>query len=141
MNMYEWCKTAPKSGRTMPVLSFPGVQLMNVTVDQLVRDGALQAQCMQVMHDRYDSLATVSLMDLSVEAEAFGSPIRVSEDEVPTVLAAIVPDHEAAEKLAVPAVGAGRTGEALKGIALACQNIRDRPVFAGMIVLSPWPGG
>lgn len=133
MNMYEWCKVVPTSGKTMPILSFPGIQLMNVPVDQLVRDGALQAQCMQVIHDRYDSLASVSLMDLSVEAEAFGSPIRFSEDEVPTVLSAIVPDHEAAEKLVVPPVGAGRTCEALKGMALASQSIKDRPVFAGMI--------
>ena len=133
MNMYAWCKTAPSSGRTMPILSFPGIQLMNVTVEKLVRDGALQAQCMQAIHDRYDSLATVSLMDLSVEAEAFGSPIRFSMEEVPTVLSAIVPDHEAAERLAIPPVGAGRTGEVLKGMALASQRIKDRPVFAGMI--------
>lgn len=133
MNMFKWCETAVASRKTMPILSFPGIQITQTTVDQLVRDGALQAQCMQAIHDRYDTLASVSLMDLSVEAEAFGSPVRFSEDEVPTVVGAIVPDLEAAEKLVVPEVGTVRTGEALRALTLASQAMPDRPVFAGMI--------
>ena len=119
--------------KPMPILSFPGVQLIDATVDQLVRSGELQAKCMESIAKKYDMGMAVSLMDLSVEAEAFGSPVHYSDDEVPTVQAAIVHDEEEADALEIPEVGAGRTGECIKGIQLACETITDRPVFAGII--------
>ncbi|MDR2470445.1 MAG: methylcobamide--CoM methyltransferase, partial [Tannerella sp.] len=80
MNAKKWISDAiaAKTKTPMPVLSFPGVQLIGKSVIDLVSDGALQAQCMKAIADRYDTLASVTLMDLSVEAEAFGSPIAFS---------------------------------------------------------------
>ena len=99
----------------------------------MVRDGHLQAVCMEAVAKRFDTGAAFSLMDLSVEAEAFGSPIHYSGDEVPTVTAAIIHDEEEAEALRVPEVGEGRTGECVKGIREICGLITDRPVLAGII--------
>lgn len=53
-------------------------------------------------------------MDLFVEAEAFGSPVHYCQDEVTTISARIIETEEDAERLQVPAVGAGRTGECIK---------------------------
>jgi len=131
--MINWFKTAAAQHKPMPILSFPGVQLTGVTVRELVRDGKLQAECMKAVADRWDTLASVSLMDLSVEAEAFGSPVRFSDDEVPTVESAIVTDADAADALTVPAVGAGRTGETVSNIREAKKLITGRPVFGGSI--------
>ena len=86
-NMKQWVTdyiNAPKK-KAMPILSFPGVQLIGHTVEELVRSGELQAQCMKAIADRFDTGVAFSLMDLSVEAEAFGAPVHYSEDEVPTV--------------------------------------------------------
>ena len=66
---------------------------------RMVRDGHLQALCMEAIAKRFPTGAAFSLMDLSVEAEAFGSPVSYSEDEVPTVTAALVHDEEEAEAL------------------------------------------
>ena len=77
--------------------------------------------------------ASVSLMDLSVEAECFGAKIRVSEDEVPTVTGSGVSTQEEAEALTVPCVGSGRTGIYIDAIRKAAKEITDRPVFAGVI--------
>mgnify|MGYP002509052983 CR=1 FL=1 len=82
---------------------------------------------------RYDMGVAVSLMDLSVEAEAFGGAVHFSEDDVPTLHEALIHDEEEADALEVPEVGAGRTGECVKGIKLACEMITDRPVLAGII--------
>lgn len=134
-NMKEWvaeCINNPVK-KAMPILSFPGVQIIGHTVDELVKSGELQAQCMKAIADRFDTGVAFSLMDLSVEAEAFGSPVHYSEDDVPTVHAALVHDEDEAEALKVPKVGDGRTGECVKGIELACQQITDRPVLAGII--------
>lgn len=80
-----------------------------------------------------DSLASVSMMDLSIEAEAFGSTIRVCDDEVPTVIGHIVSTPEEADALKVPERGAGRTQVYIDSIEKACRLITDRPVFSGTI--------
>lgn len=134
-DMKKWvhdCIDAPVK-KAMPILSFPGIQLTCHTVEEMVRDGHLQAVCMEAIAKRFDTGAAFSLMDLSVEAEAFGSPIHYSSNEVPTVTAALIHDEEEAQALQVPEVGAGRTGECVKGIREVCGMITDRPVLAGII--------
>ena len=133
MNTQQWLKAAPSLHKPLPILSFPGARLIGATVSELVRSGEQQAACMQAVAARWDTLASVSLMDLSVEAEAFGSPVRFASDEVPTVTAAILTEDDDPDTLAVPEVGAARTGEYIKTIALAKERIADRPIFAGSI--------
>lgn len=133
--MKEWMNdylTAPVK-KAMPILSFPGTQIIGHTVKELVCDGHLQALCMEAIAKRYDMGAAVSLMDLSVEAEAFGADIIYSEDDIPTMKGALIQDEEEADALQVPEVGAGRTGECVKGIKEATELITDRPVLAGII--------
>lgn len=135
MDMKKWIADLRKAGKkkTMPVLSFPCVSLMGITVRELISDPVQQARGMKLVADEVDSLASVSMMDLSVEAEAFGSTVRTSDFEVPTVVGAIVTDEDAADQLAVPQVGAGRTGLYIEAIRDVCRMITDRPVFAGVI--------
>ena len=135
MNMKKWRESvlAAPHKRAMPVLSFPCVQLMGITVKQLISDSELQAEGMKKIAARTDSLASLSMMDLSVEAEAFGSEIRVSDNEVPTVIGRILETEEDAEKLQVPSVTSGRTGLYIKAIEKASGEIKDRPVFGGVI--------
>jgi len=122
-----------KQKKPMPILSFPGIQLIGVTVNELVKDGALQAKCMKAIADKYDTSASVTLMDLSVEAEAFGSPVIYSDDEVPTVVNKIIEDIGDIENLRIPEVGEARTGEYIKTVREAKKLITDRPVLAGAI--------
>ena len=70
--------------KALPIISFPAIQLMGISVRELISSSDAQAKGMKLVADRLDSAASVSLMDLSVEAECFGSQIRVSDDEVPT---------------------------------------------------------
>lgn len=138
MNMKKWAE-GPIT-KPMPVLSFPSVQLLHVTVRELISDSSLQARGMKAVADRVQTAASVSLMDLSVEAEAFGAPIRFSDDEVPTCIGPVIdPDldedehEEAAEALEIPQIGAGRTGIYIDAIKKAKELITDRPVLAGVI--------
>ncbi|MBQ2817404.1 MAG: uroporphyrinogen decarboxylase family protein [Clostridia bacterium] len=134
-NMKQWMNDllTAKEKKAMPVLSFPSISLMNIGVDELIKDSSIQAKGMKMIADRVPSAASVSMMDLSVEAEAFGSTIKVLEGEVPTVIGSIVNDPDEAEALEVPHVGAGRTGLYIEAIKKACELITDRPVFAGVI--------
>ena len=134
-NAKAWLDGLRGTGRkkAIPVLSFPSISLMGITVRDLTSDSGLQAKGMKLIADRVDSGASVSMMDLSVEAEAFGAPIRITDDEVPTVVGSIVHSEEEAEALVIPPVGAARTGKYIDAIKQACQLITDRPVFAGVI--------
>lgn len=135
MNMSDWlnnCLNNPDKN-PLPVLSFPGTQLLDITVSDLVRNGELLARCMKAIADRYPTLAAVSNMDLSVEAEAFGATARYSDDEVPSIIGRLVDSAEDAKALVVPPVGTGRTGECVKAIRMAKAMITDRPILAGII--------
>ncbi len=127
----EW-KASPVK-KAFPVLSFPAVQLMGISVKELIADASAQARGMKLVAQRTDRAATVSLMDLSVEAECFGAEIRVSEDEVPTVVGSVVSTEEEAEALEIPPIGSGRTGIYIDAIRQAVKEITDRPVFGGVI--------
>ena len=131
--MNEWLKTAAAEKLPFPILSFPGVQITGVAVSELVKSGVKQAECMKATANRWKTLAAVSLMDLSVEADAFGSPVRFFDDEVPAVTAAIVTDQKSLDELKVPEVGTSRTGEYVLTIKEAKEHITDRPVFGGAI--------
>lgn len=135
MNMKKWIedvKAAPVK-KAMPVLSFPSIQLMDIGVKELIFDSSKQAEGMKLIADRTNASASVSMMDLSVEAEAFGSEILITDDEVPSVIGCIADTEEKAMALKVPAVGDGRTGLYIEAIKKACELIDDRPVFAGVI--------
>lgn len=134
-NMKQWVAetlAAPQK-KPMPVLSFPAIQMMGVTVKELISSSDLQAKGMKLVADRVDAAASVSLMDLSLEAECFGSTIRFSDDEVPTVIGSVVSSEEDAEALKIPEIGAGRTAIYIEAIEKAAKMIEDRPVLAGVI--------
>lgn len=122
-----------QSKKPIPILSFPCVSLLDITVSALISDSELQAQGMKAVADRTDIAASVSFMDLSVEAECFGATVAISDDEVPTVKGRLIYDIDEAQALEVPAIGSGRTQIYIDAIQKASELITDRPVFAGMI--------
>ena len=135
MNMRAWFRSQIESPvkKAMPVLSFPSVGLLDVSVIELISSADQQAEGMRRIAERCDTAAAVSMMDLSVEADCFGSNIRYAEEDVPTVIGGIVSTPEEADALPVPAVGSGRTGQYIEAIRKAKEAITDRPVFAGVI--------
>lgn len=128
-----WQAAAVGAKRALPVLSFPAAQKFGANVNELVHSADLQAQAMRYVAEHTPTAAAVSLMDLSVEAEAFGCNVRFSEDEVPTVLGQLVGDADAAEALEVPGLDKGRAPVCIEAIRLAKRAIQDRPVLAGVI--------
>ena len=134
-NMKQWVAdlVGNHQKKPMPILSFPSVSLLGISVCELISDSTLQARGMKAVAEKTPAAASVSFMDLSVEAECFGATVTVTDDEVPTVKEPILEDAEGAEALVVPVVGSGRTGIYLDAIKKAKALITDRPVFAGMI--------
>jgi uroporphyrinogen decarboxylase len=119
--------------KALPILSFPGAETKGISILQVVSQAKEQYECIKAIAEKYPSIASVTCMDLSVEAQAFGCEIRFEEKEVPTVVKGVISDIEEVEKLHIPKVGNGRTLEYIKAAELAAKNIKERPTFAGMI--------
>lgn len=128
----EGLRSADKK-KALPILSFPSVSLLGVSVRDLIGSSELQAEGMRLIAERTNALASVSFMDLSVEAECFGSTIHFADDEVPTVIGRVIESPEDADNLVVPKVGTARSGIYVEAIEKAVQRIPGRPVLAGMI--------
>ncbi len=134
-NMKQWLEELKDAWvkKAFPILFFPATQLMKNSVQEMISSSENLAKGMKLVADRVDSVAVISLMDLSVEAECFGSQIVFSESEVPTVKGSVIMEMEEVEALEIPAVGTGRTGIYVNAVRKATELILDRPVFAGMI--------
>lgn len=135
-NMTEWLQAILDSAPTraaMPITASPGMELIDKPLSALFTDGRVEFESMRALSERYPSLAVLTAMDLSVEAEAFGSPVRLSDSEPPMVLANVVSDMESVKALPVPSVGAGRTSQHLEAARLAAEQLSGKVVLGGMI--------
>lgn len=119
--------------KPMPILSYPAAQLLGIGVDELIAGSETISEGMRLIAERTDAAAACSMMDLSVEAEAFGSQVRFSSDEVPTVVGQIVLTKEDAENLTIPGTDKGRIALYIEAVSKAAEKIKDRPVLAGVI--------
>lgn len=133
MNNFLWDAAGSSPKGAMPILSFPAAQKLGVTVGELVHSASLQAQAMAYVAGHTPAIAAVSLMDLSVEAEAFGAQVSFSDWEVPAVRGRLVEDPDAAAALRVPPLAQGRASLCVQAVKLAKEQITDRPVLAGVI--------
>ncbi|HEY4786272.1 MAG TPA: uroporphyrinogen decarboxylase family protein [Bacteroidales bacterium] len=134
-NMHQWAKSVVHAGRrcALPVMTHPGIELTGHSVREAVTNGEVHFQAMKAQHETFPSIASTMIMDLTVEAEAFGSPINFSEHEIPTVAGRIVSAWDSVSNLNVPALEAGRIPQYLRAATLAAKSIKDVPVFAGCI--------
>jgi uroporphyrinogen decarboxylase len=135
IDMKQWREDIMQSDAryAFPIMTYAGLDLTGFSVLDVVRDGEIQAQCMQVLAARYPLAGFVTIMDLSVEAEAFGAQVKFAENETPTVIGQLVPDRSAAQALNIPEVGTGRTRVYLDAAGRAAASIPDRPVFGCLI--------
>ena len=135
MNMAAWReKQIASPGRiAIPIMTHPGIEMLGKNVHDAVTDGHVHFEAVRTLARTFSSAAATMMMDLSVEAEAFGSPVRFADDEVPTVHMRIVERAEDVERLKVPSLQRGRVQQYILAAGLAAANISDRPVLAGCI--------
>lgn len=122
-----------KKRSALPVMTHPGIEAIGKTVKDAVTNGEVHYGAIKYLADTYDTEACTVIMDLTVEAEAFGAQINMPEDEVPSVIGRLVSDSDSVNALAVPDLSAGRVPEYLLANKLSAENIQNRPVLSGCI--------
>ena len=133
--MHEWRRQiiASRKSVAIPVMTHPGIEATSHTVREAITDGSIQAQAIRYLADHYPTAATCVVMDLTVEAEAFGAPIVFPEDEIASVSGRLLNSVEDIYQLQVPSLEKGRIREYLRANVIAAREVTDRPVFAGCI--------
>ena len=117
----------------IPIMTHPGIEAIGKKVFDAVTNGEVHYQAIRNVTETYKTAACTVIMDLTVEAEAFGCTISMPEHEVPSVTGRLVYDEESVNRLQVPSLSVGRMPEYLKANRLAIENIKDKPVLSGCI--------
>lgn len=135
INMKAWAQQVISDSQriAIPIMTHPGIELCHYTVEQAVRNGEIHAEAIQKLNESYPPAASTVIMDLTVEAEAFGADIQFTEEDVPNITGRLVSDFASVEALSIPTLDRGRVQEYLKANQLSAQQITDKPLFAGCI--------
>ena len=135
MNMKRWVADVIRQREVtaLPVMTHPGIEMNGHTVREAVSNGRVHYEAVMTLTRRYPAVAAATIMDLTTEAEAFGTEIAFSDEAVPAVVGHMLTDVESINRLQVPSLSAGRIPQYLKANLLAAREITDRPLFAGCI--------
>ncbi len=134
-NMKEWATRhiAGKKRVSIPIMTHPGIEMIGKRVMDAVQDGDVHAKAIIELSKLYPSAASTVIMDLTVEAEAFGCQIDFPENDMPHIIGRLVSNAEEIDNLKVPDLTSGRIPQYLKANRLTAEAITDKPVFAGVI--------
>ena len=135
MNTTQWIESLIGERRcpVIPIMTHPGIELLGKRVIDAVTDGQVHFETIEALNRRFpQSDACTVIMDLTVEAEAFGAQLHMDDNEVPSVVGRLVSNLAEVEALEVPGLDKGRVPEYLKANRLAAQHI-GKPVFGGCI--------
>lgn len=132
--MKEWVHSiiSSKESFALPIMTHSGIEMIGKSVNEAVTDGEVHAEAVKALSERYPSIASTVIMDLTVEAEAFGSDVQFSDNEVPSVIGRLVTDAKSVDNLVVPSIDAMRIPKYILANKLISEG-SDKPVLAGCI--------
>lgn len=135
MNTAQWIGTliGQKERTAIPIMTHPGIELIGKRIVDAVTDGETHFRAVEALARRFPrAAASTTIMDLTVEAEAFGAGLHMSPDDIPSVEGRLISDYTGIKALQIPALDAKRIPQYLKADELAARQL-DVPVFAGCI--------
>jgi uroporphyrinogen decarboxylase len=93
----------------MPIGVYAGLEITGASVNDAVTSARHQTEAVLALHERFHTQVMLTAMDLSAEAETFGSKISMSDDDIPTVIGRLVTTREEIDRLTIPSAGDKRT--------------------------------
>lgn len=133
--MAAWIDQIMKNPRrvAMPIMTHPGIEYIGKHVVDAVTNGEVHFEAIKAVVEKYDMAACTVIMDLTVEAEAFGCQIEFPEDDMPHVVNRLVCDEASVQALQVPDLTQGRVPEYLRPISwrlLILRIVRSSPAVS-----------
>lgn len=134
--MKQWAADIIANPRrvAIPIMTHPGIEMIGCEVISAVQSGKIHSAAILELNKRYPAEALTAIMDLTVEAEAFGAEVIFPRDEVPSVVGRLLTDAESVEALQIPPLTAARVPEYLEANRLTAAAINgSKPIFGGAI--------
>jgi len=91
-----------KKNFVVPLLGYPGLNLTKATVRQVLSNADTHYETIHACVEAFCPDAIFSLMDLTVEAEALGAKITISENQPPSVVAHIISTEDDIKTCRIP---------------------------------------
>lgn len=133
--MNEWMQSilTDKYRKTIPIMTHPGIEIIGECVKNAVQQGEIHARAIRALNDKYPAEAVTVIMDLTVEAEAFGCQIEFPENDMPHIIGRLLHNADDIANLEIPPLTRGRLPEYLKANRMAVEALPGKPVFGGVI--------
>lgn len=135
MNMRSWRESVIFSPKriAIPIMTHPGIDMIGSNVISAVTNGEIHFRAIKALSEAFPSAACCTIMDLTLEAEAFGANILFSEDAIPAVEGQLLKNVADIANLQIPDMTAARLPQIIKACTLTAEDVTDRPVFGGVI--------
>jgi uroporphyrinogen decarboxylase len=117
----------------IPIMTHPGIEMIGRRVIDALQDGEVHALAIKKLNEVFPVVASTAIMDLTIEAEAFGCSIEFQENAMPHIQGRLVSNAEEVENLNVPELSTGRIAQFIKANRLTVENSNGLPVFGGAI--------
>ncbi len=117
----------------MPIGVYSGLGLTGASVRDAILSANAQSDAVLALHKRLETPIMLTAMDLSAEAEAFGCAVRLSNNEIPTVIGRLVTGYSEIDLLPEPAPGDARTKVHLDTARMLSHTVNGVPVLGSMI--------
>jgi len=133
--MNNWIKDLINGNHriAIPIMTHPGIEMIGKKVIDALQHGEVHAAAIKRLGKEYPLSATTMMMDLTLEAEAFGCKIEFQENEMPHIKSTVVANAAGVQMLHVPDLHVGRMQEYLQANRVVLENMNDLPVLAGTI--------
>lgn len=133
--MKSWASSLLSSNKilSVPIMTHPGIELIGKRVIDAVTKGDVHAQSIMAINEAYNPDALTVIMDLTVEAEAFGAQVVFEDNDVPNVVGRLLTSAADVEALQIPDMSAGRLAEYIKANKIVSEEVTDKPLFGGAI--------
>lgn len=133
--MKSWRENVISSPKriAIPIMTHPGIDMIGSNVISAVKNGETQFRAIKAISEKFPTAACCTIMDLTIEAEAFGANILFSEDAIPAVEGQLLKNVADIANLQIPDMTAARLPQIIKACTLAAEDVTDRPVFGGVI--------
>jgi uroporphyrinogen decarboxylase len=117
----------------MPIGVYAGLEMTGATVRDAVSSAQAQFEAQSALHEHFHTPILLTAMDLSAEAETFGCQIRMTEDEIPTVIGRRATSLAEIQALPTPEPGDKRTRVHLETARSLTRLGNEFPVLGGLI--------
>jgi uroporphyrinogen decarboxylase len=117
----------------MPIGVYAGLALTAATPREVTTGAAAQVEAALALHERFETPLVMTAMDLSVEAEIFGCMVRMSDDDIPTVIERRVTEPAEIQSLPDPQPGEKRSAIPLEVVRHLVNYADGIPVLGCMI--------